>query len=232
MNHNSQTIEEIFDDAVTALRAGASVENILAKYPAHKAELEEMLGVVLMLEDVKLSEVPSEQLRAAFSAHDAPLNSNARTFAFLEAMLRPTFRMPAAILAVLLIAVLAVNRAAAPAPSLQYQAGEGQEIALSQTSSGDAIAFGTDVSVGGNVEGGEDYAIKAPTEGVSATMSAPAPDTSIAMKSATPTGAPIDASAFDTTTIAATEAVLVFPQFESFVADEIALTSFEQELTQ
>ena len=197
MNHKPRTIEDIFDDAVIALRAGASVEEILAKYPAHKAELEEMLGVVLMLEDVKLSEVPSEQLRAAFSAHDAPLNGNARTFAFLEALLRPTFRMPAAILAVLLIAVLAVNRAAAPTASLQYQAGDGQEIALSQTSTGDSVALGDTVAVGGNVESGGDYAISAPGAGEAATMSAPSPDTSIALKSAVPVGGPIDSSAFD-----------------------------------
>lgn len=228
MNHNSKTIEEIFDDAVTALRAGTSVEEILAKYPAHKAELEEMLGVVLMLEDAKLSEVPSEQLRAAFSPHDSLSSGTSRAFAWLDVLLRPSVRMPAAILAVLLIAVLAVNNVTAPAPTIQYQSGT-DAVQLSQNTTGDTIAMKQQLPVGGSTDSAGDY----PAEGVDAAgtammSAAPAESATIAAKSS----APIDAAAFDPNAIAATEAVLVFPQFESFVADEIALTSFEQELTQ
>ncbi|MEK7659581.1 MAG: hypothetical protein AAB343_00050 [Patescibacteria group bacterium] len=222
MNHKPPKIEEIFDNAVTALRAGASVEDILAKYPAHKAELEEMLGVVLMLEDVKLSEVPSEQLRAAFSPHDSLARSMSRTVAVLDFLLRPSVRMPAAVLAVLIIAVLAVNTVTAPAPSIQYQSGT-EVTQLSPASGEDAIATRHELPVGGNTDSAGDY----PAEGLNTSL-APAESTTMAAKSS----APIDSAAFDPNAIAATEAVLVFPQFESFVADEIALTSYEQELTQ
>lgn len=230
MNHNPKTIEEIFDDAVNALRSGTSVEEILARHPEHKGELEEMLGVVLMLEDVKLAEVPSEQLRGAFSPHDALPRTDARTFGLLEALFRPTFRMPAAILAVLLIAVLAVNRVSAPAPTIQYQSPGAEVAQLSQNTAGDSIAMKQQPPVGGSTDNAGDYPVEGFDTAGAAMMAAPEATPSIAAKSAAPVSA-VDTSAFDPAVIAATEAVLIFPQFESFVADEIALTAYEQELT-
>ncbi len=219
MNHKPLTIEDVFDDAVSRLQAGASKDEIMALYPEHKAELEQMLGVVMMLEDVKLSEVPSEELRAAFSAHDM-LNeseSRSRTFALLDMLFRPSVRMPAAILAVLIIAVLAVNQASAPAPSRPFDV-TGSEVAQNTTGETPSISAAESAPASTGIGGS-----------VVAVAEAPAAGATTAMKVAPAT---FNASAFDTSSIAATESVLVFPQFESFVADEIALSAFEQELMQ
>lgn len=199
-------IEDALEEALQMRRRGISVDEILAKFPEHKSELSDLLLFASKLDSFKPNVEPGLALRKRVGS--ITNSSSAHKRSFVSSLLASFIsfigsRALAPMLAVAVLAVLAVSSGLFKTEETPHS--PESVSGLSQEITTDSVAFSSD-----------EFSRETGTMSLNSSENQKE----------------IVEHAFSSSRLAEEEAELFYPITESYIAEEISMSQYEEELSQ